>query len=241
MSHYTTGELAKLCGVTVRTVQYYDSRNILVPSALTEGGRRLYSEEDLQQMRIICFLRDLGLPINAIGQLLADEHPEAVLELLLEQQEALLRQEVSQRKEQLQKLDQLRKGMQQMERFSVETIGDIAYHMDHKKKLWKVRGIMLGVGIPLEIIEWLTFFHALRTGIWWPFLAGLALVVLGSVWLSWYYYKSVKYICPHCHTVFKPTLGQMFFANHTPNTRKLTCTACGQKSFCVEVYGGEER
>lgn len=33
MSIYTTGEIAKLCGVTVRTVQYYDSRNILVPSA----------------------------------------------------------------------------------------------------------------------------------------------------------------------------------------------------------------
>ena len=41
MSKYTTGEIAKLCGVSVRTVQYYDSRNILVPSALSEGGRRL--------------------------------------------------------------------------------------------------------------------------------------------------------------------------------------------------------
>ena len=48
MSIYTTGEIAKLCGVTVRTVQYYDSRSILVPSALSEGGRRLYSEEDLK-------------------------------------------------------------------------------------------------------------------------------------------------------------------------------------------------
>ena len=47
MSKYTTGELAKLCGVSVRTVQYYDSRNILAPSELSEGGRRLYSEEDL--------------------------------------------------------------------------------------------------------------------------------------------------------------------------------------------------
>lgn len=42
MSKYTTGEIAKLCGVSVRTVQYYDTRNILTPSELTEGGRRLY-------------------------------------------------------------------------------------------------------------------------------------------------------------------------------------------------------
>ena len=47
MSKYTTGEIAKLCGVSVRTVQYYDTRNILTPSELTEGGRRLYSEDYL--------------------------------------------------------------------------------------------------------------------------------------------------------------------------------------------------
>ena len=40
---YTTGEIAKLCGVSVRTVQYYDSKNILNPSAVTEGGRRIYN------------------------------------------------------------------------------------------------------------------------------------------------------------------------------------------------------
>lgn len=39
MSLYTTGELAKKCNVSVRTIQYYDERGILVPTDLTEGGR----------------------------------------------------------------------------------------------------------------------------------------------------------------------------------------------------------
>ena len=60
MSKYTTGDLAKLCSVTVRTVQYYDARGILIPSELSEGGRRLYSEDDLKRMKIICFLRSLS-------------------------------------------------------------------------------------------------------------------------------------------------------------------------------------
>ena len=47
VSKYTTGEVAKLCGVTVRTVQYYDARGILVPSEVSEGGRRLYSQKDV--------------------------------------------------------------------------------------------------------------------------------------------------------------------------------------------------
>ena len=32
---YTTGELAKLCGVTVRTVQFYDNQGLLKPEALS--------------------------------------------------------------------------------------------------------------------------------------------------------------------------------------------------------------
>ena len=95
MSKYTTGEIAKLCGVSVRTVQYYDTRNILTPSELTEGGRRLYSEEDLKRMKIICFLRDAGISINSIGELLSEHDPGSVISVLLEQQENILKEEKS--------------------------------------------------------------------------------------------------------------------------------------------------
>ena len=57
VSKYTTGEVAKLCGVTVRTVQYYDARGILVPSEVSEGGRRLYSQKDVERLR--GFLQEL--------------------------------------------------------------------------------------------------------------------------------------------------------------------------------------
>ena len=91
MSKYTTGEIAKLCGVSVRTVQYYDTRGILTPSELSEGGRRLYSEDDFKRMKIICFLRDAGISINSIGELLSEDDPGSVIAVLLEQQEQLLR------------------------------------------------------------------------------------------------------------------------------------------------------
>jgi DNA-binding transcriptional MerR regulator len=48
--------MAKLCDVSVRTVQYYDDRGILIPSELSEGGRRLYTDADLRKLKIICFL-----------------------------------------------------------------------------------------------------------------------------------------------------------------------------------------
>ena len=111
MSKYTTGEIAKLCGVTVRTVQYYDTRGILLPSTLSEGGRRLYSEADLKRMKIICFLRNLDLPIDAISQILKEEHPEKVISLLIEQQEKALSDEISDKEKKLEKLRELNNGL----------------------------------------------------------------------------------------------------------------------------------
>lgn len=60
-----------------------------------------------------------------------------------------------------------------------------------------------------------------------------------GILVSRYYFSHVKYICSECHEVFKPTLKEAFWANHTPTTRKLTCTQCGHKGFCVEVWGGD--
>lgn len=236
MSKYTTGEVAKLCSVTVRTVQYYDARDILVPSQLSEGGRRLYSEEDLKRMKIICFLRELGLSISTIGQLLAEEHPENVIELLLQQQENGLREEVRERQERLAKLEQLRRGLRSVERISVETIGDVATIMENKKKLNRIRWTMLGVGLIGEVCELTTILLWALKGLWWPFVfVGLPVTVGLGIWISWYYFTRVAYICPQCHTVFRPRFKQAFWASHTPTTRKLTCTCCGHKGFCVET------
>ena len=111
MSQYTTGEMAKACGVTVRTVQYYDTRGILTPSALSEGGRRLYDDGDLQKLKVICFLREIGLSIDVIGQLFKEEHPENVIEVLLEQQEQELKTERGALDAKLEKLTELQKAV----------------------------------------------------------------------------------------------------------------------------------
>ena len=52
-------------------------------------------------MRIICFLREAGLPINSIGELLAEENPENIISILLDQQEQVLREELDERQKKL--------------------------------------------------------------------------------------------------------------------------------------------
>ena len=239
MSKYTTGEIAKLCGVSVRTVQYYDTRGILVPSELSEGGRRLYSKGDLHRMKIICFLREMGLPINSIGQLLSEKDPGSVIDLLLTQQETALRDEISERQKQLDMLEGLQRELKSIENFSVESIGDIAHIMTRKQKLRKIRLTMLLTGIPVGILQWGSIVLWAVTGIWWPFIVYVLAGIPYAIWVSRYYFKNVAYICPQCHRVFKPRFKEAFWANHTPTLRKLTCTCCGHKGWCVETCAEE--
>ena len=234
MSKYTTGEIAKLCGVSVRTVQYYDTRGILTPSELPGGGRRLYSEDDLKRMRIVCFLRDAGISINNIGELLSENNPGNVISVLLGQQEQFLREEVHERQVKLNMLDGIKRELKSVENFSIESIGDIAYKMANKKKMRKLHTTLLITGLPINIIQWIS-------GIWWPFSLYVLVAILYGIWVTKFYFKKVAYICPQCHEVFNPKLQEAIFARHTPTLRNLTCTCCGYKGLCVETYGEEEK
>ncbi len=236
MSQYTTGELAKRCGITVRTVQFYDQRGILVPSALTEGGRRQYSEEDLRKMKIICFLRDAGLSLDTIGQLLKEDDPGSVIALLLAQQEQVLQAEIGERREKLERLADLKSGLKTFPSFSIESIGDIAAVMEGKKKMKAMHRNMILTGLPLSILQIASILLWVFKGIWWPFILWVVAAVPYAVLWSRYYFRHTAYICPQCHEVFKPAFREAFFANHTPKTRKLTCVKCGHHGFCVETW-----
>ena len=240
MSKYTTGEIAKLCGVSVRTVQYYNSRNILVPSELSEGGRRLYSEDDLKRMRIICFLREAGVPINSIGELFAEEHPEKVISILLDQQEQTLREELEEQQKKLSIVETIKRELKEVKNFSVESIGDIAFVMKNKNKLRKMRWLVVLTGIPVTALQWVSIVLWITHGLWWLFAIWACVAIPWGIVVSINYFKRVAYICPECHEVFRPRFKEVFWAYHTPKMRRLTCPKCGHRGLCVEVYAEKE-
>jgi DNA-directed RNA polymerase subunit RPC12/RpoP len=151
-----------------------------------------------------------------------------------------LREEIAQRQARLDKLTDLRRALKELEHFSVESIGDIALKMENKKKLRKLYTVLFATGIPIGIVEWAGLIFWIVTGNWRPFVFYLVVAVPYAVAISRYFFKRVAYICPKCHTVFRPSFKEAFFARHTPTLRKVTCTQCGHKGFCVETYGGDE-
>ena len=70
MKPLTVGETARLTGVSVRTLHYYDEIGLLRTSGTSEGGYRLYDEACLARLQQILFFRELAFPLDEIRRIL---------------------------------------------------------------------------------------------------------------------------------------------------------------------------
>ena len=144
----------------------------------------MYSEEDLKKMKIICFLRDLDISINNIQDILKEENPDNVIELLLNKQQKELKEEIDEKQEKLDKLIELTKIISENRKngdLDLDSIGDAAKIMTNKKALKKMRMTMILTLIPIEIIELAAAALWIVKGIWWPFVIAVVLMVIASM------------------------------------------------------------
>ncbi|MPW25877.1 MerR family transcriptional regulator [Alkalibaculum sp. M08DMB] len=89
----SVGELASKCGVTVRTLQYYDTQGLLKPSKYSEGGRRMYSLKDVVCLQQILFLKSLGFSLEEIrDQLLPTDSSEQLIKVFIRQKDIINQQ-----------------------------------------------------------------------------------------------------------------------------------------------------
>ena len=134
MSKYTTGEMAKLCNVSVRTVQFYDTKGVLHPSDLTEGGRRIYNDDDLTKLRLICALKAIGLSLDSIKSVMESELSEKILTLLLDEQLKLLSGEIDERQKQVEMITIIKESIRDKAVAPANTILDVEHIMKKKNK-----------------------------------------------------------------------------------------------------------
>lgn len=88
---YSVKQLARLAGVSVRTLHLYDELGLLKPAVRTQARYRLYGEPELLRLQQILFYKDLGLPLNEIGEILDD--PDFDLVKALEQHRKTLQEQ----------------------------------------------------------------------------------------------------------------------------------------------------
>ena len=63
-------EVADLVGISIRTLHHYDEIGLLIPEEVTDGGYRVYSDDNLQTLQQILFFKELGFPLKKIKEII---------------------------------------------------------------------------------------------------------------------------------------------------------------------------
>lgn len=85
-------KVAKLSGVTIRTLHYYDEIGLLCPSVITEAGYREYKEKDLLLLQQILFFKELDFSLHQIKEIM-NNPTYNVVEALTRQQGLLIKKQ----------------------------------------------------------------------------------------------------------------------------------------------------
>lgn len=73
---WSIAEVARMSGVTARTLRHYDETGLLPPARIGAGGRRYYAERQLLRLQQILVLRALGVGVQEIGRILSERIDE---------------------------------------------------------------------------------------------------------------------------------------------------------------------
>ncbi|MCD7921136.1 MAG: MerR family transcriptional regulator [Clostridiales bacterium] len=94
--YYSSGEFARMAGVSVRTIRFYDKQNILKPSYVNDSGARFYTDRDLARLQQILLLKYLGFSLEDIREMLIDDPDERYLMHSLQLQKKLVQDRIEQ-------------------------------------------------------------------------------------------------------------------------------------------------
>ena len=105
-------QVAKLTGISTRTLQYYDEIGLLRPSEVTDSGYRMYNDDALQELQQILFFKELGFKLNEIKEILQRPDFDRIAAFKKQKELLLLKRNRTDRLIQL--LERLEKGEQCM-------------------------------------------------------------------------------------------------------------------------------
>ncbi|MEU2435690.1 MerR family transcriptional regulator [Streptomyces rubradiris] len=69
--HMQIGEVAARTELSLRTIRHYEETGLVIPSARSQGGFRLYTETDVARLMVIRRMKPLGFTLEQMRDLLA--------------------------------------------------------------------------------------------------------------------------------------------------------------------------
>lgn len=82
-THLTSGQFAKVLGISKDTLFHYDRLGILSPEFIAENGYRYYSINQIDVFKVISILKELEMPLKEIKEYLKKDHLMSSLPYLI--------------------------------------------------------------------------------------------------------------------------------------------------------------
>lgn len=132
----TVGEVAKKMGITVRALQYYDREGLLSPSALSEGGRRLYADKDVVRLHQILSMKHLGFSLADIKDRLPSLDTPLQVAEALKRQAAAIREKLEALSASMRAIEALRAEVLKMQTVDFKKYADIIVNLQMKNEFY---------------------------------------------------------------------------------------------------------
>lgn len=94
--YYSSGEFAKMAGITKKTIRYYDEHNILKPSYVNPKGARFYTDRDFARLQQILLFKYLGFSLDDIKEMTINDSDHMLLHDSLTLQKKLVEDRIEQ-------------------------------------------------------------------------------------------------------------------------------------------------
>ena len=128
-------EIARLAGTTSRTLRHYDDVGLLPPSRIAHNGYRHYDEAALVRLQRILLLRELGLGLPQIAEVLNPVNARQSEESALETHLALLREEQNRLARQIASVENTINALKGGEELMAENMFDGFDHTQYKEEV----------------------------------------------------------------------------------------------------------
>lgn len=235
MSEYSTGELGKLFNISTRSIQFYDKQDLLKPAYIKDNNYRVYTEKEVEKLKIILILKSMDISLKDIKELLKNDKDMKSINLITSEKIKETEKIIQENKKKLDHMHNIKSMISEKSNSQIQKLIDIENAMTknaERKKLYKKLFLIGGIGTFSQLLG-ISISFAVKSYL--PFLISLIIAILCAILITNKYFQSVVYMCPNCHNPFKPKILQIMFATHTSKTRKLTCPYCNENNHCLEV------
>lgn len=144
---YTVNQLAKLSGVSIRTLHYYDEIELLKPSFIGDNNYRYYEDEALLKLQQILFYRKLDFSLSDIQRILSDKHFDKIK--ALESHKLILEKNIDQTKN---LIDTINKTIAHLRGKKTMKLEEIFDGFDAEKQAM-YENFLIESGVPEKIID----------------------------------------------------------------------------------------